>query len=452
MKTGVVYGANTQLILIDALKYYIGDVSTKGIEKGDTVEFDNLDNMWLTHLALIQKGGTSPAQPQQQPPAEPAATTPPTKSPKKPAPAKNAPAGAAGGPAQTCKFGKCPDEKNHFVFEKRRNRWECECIGHDNPQLSKCPLEYRKDDKILTGAELDAKARAAGFGETPTDPKDQIPVIKYVSGIYVGQGKGNVMLKIDGKNAAFPADPALVKYLERPDCKAVPEMEVTLELTDKQDGKGFVATQIGPGPEKQTPPVQQQVPKETRTSPTTPAAIQGEVPIPPQDVIIPETKHGGVAVVLDLEKLNLIKAICARDCTNSEFELLLYLANKYQLDPLARQIWAVKYNNEPARIFTGRDGYLEIAHRSNMFDGMESGTKLDEEGKVIGWCRVFRKDMTRPFSVEVSLSEFDTKRNTWAKMPKVMIVKVAESQCLRKAFSITGLYSPEEFENSGGAA
>ncbi len=61
--------------------------------------------------------------------------------------------------------------------------------------------------------------------------------------------------------------------------------------------------------------------------------------------------------------------------------------------------------------------------------------------------------MTHPFVVEVSLEEFNTHRNTWAKMPKIMIVKVAESQCLRKAFSISGIYSPEEFETEtpGGA-
>lgn len=151
------------------------------------------------------------------------------------------------------------------------------------------------------------------------------------------------------------------------------------------------------------------------------------------------------------EKIDLIKATCARDCTNSEFELLLYLANKYKLDPMSRQIWAVKYGNDAARIFCGRDGYLEIAHRSGVFDGIASGTKKDDDGNIVGWCDVFRKDMTHPFHVEVSLAEFNTGKNTWSKLPKVMITKVAESQCLRRAFSISGMYCPEEMPENGGA-
>jgi hypothetical protein len=52
--------------------------------------------------------------------------------------------------------------------------------------------------------------------------------------------------------------------------------------------------------------------------------------------------------------------------------------------------------------------------------------------------------MTHPFIVEVDLKEYNTSKGNWAKMPETMIKKVAESQCLRKAFDISGMYSPEE--------
>ena len=158
------------------------------------------------------------------------------------------------------------------------------------------------------------------------------------------------------------------------------------------------------------------------------------------------TGAGGVIPAqYNQQQIQLIRDMCARDCTDNEFLLLMQLAKTYQLDPFAKQIWAVKYGNNPAAIFCGRDGFLVIAHRSGKFDGMESGTRKDGDD-LVGWCRVYRKDMSRPFEVEVSLSEYSTGKNLWQTKPKTMIVKVAESHALRRAFSISGLYAPEEID------
>ena len=157
---------------------------------------------------------------------------------------------------------------------------------------------------------------------------------------------------------------------------------------------------------------------------------------------------GGAGIIpaqYNPQQIQLIRDMCARDCTDNEFLLLMQLAKTYQLDPFAKQIWAVKYGNNPAAIFCGRDGFLAIAHRSGKFDGMESGTRKDGDD-LIGWCRVYRKDMSRPFEVEVSLSEYSTGKNLWQTKPKTMIIKVAESHALRRAFGISGLYSPEEID------
>ncbi|MDD2246399.1 MAG: phage recombination protein Bet [Proteiniphilum sp.] len=143
-------------------------------------------------------------------------------------------------------------------------------------------------------------------------------------------------------------------------------------------------------------------------------------------------------------EIALIKNIAAPKCTDDEFKLLLYQAQTYNLDPLLKQIWAVKYSdNKPASIFAGRDGFLAIAHRSGAFDGMESGFKQDGTN-VIGWAKVYRKDMSRPFSVEVNMKEYNRNQGTWLTHATTMIVKVAEAQALRKAFQISGIYSPDE--------
>lgn len=161
---------------------------------------------------------------------------------------------------------------------------------------------------------------------------------------------------------------------------------------------------------------------------------------------LPAATGGGIIPAqYNPQQVQLIRDMCAKDCTDNEFLLLMQLAKTYQLDPFAKQIWAVKYGNNPAAIFCGRDGFLAIAHRSGKFDGMESGTRKDGDD-LVGWCRVYRKDMSRPFEVEVSLSEYSTGKNLWQTKPKTMIVKVAESHALRRAFGISGLYAPEEID------
>jgi phage recombination protein Bet len=145
-------------------------------------------------------------------------------------------------------------------------------------------------------------------------------------------------------------------------------------------------------------------------------------------------------------RVALIKAKVAPDATNTEFELLMYMSAQYGLDPLLKQIWLVKFGNSPAQIYAGRDGFLEIAHRSGHFDGMETKVTMSADGTKIesATCTVWRNDMQHPFTSNVLFNEYSTGKNLWASKPAVMIGKVAESVALRKAFSVSGLYSPEE--------
>lgn len=161
------------------------------------------------------------------------------------------------------------------------------------------------------------------------------------------------------------------------------------------------------------------------------------------------------------DEMMLLRNVVAKGCNEPEFKLLMYMANTYGLDPLLKQIWAVKLNeNSPALIFAGRDGMLAIAHRSGQFDGMQSGViyekRVVDAGKpnermidipMTAWCEVWRKDMSHSFKTEVPFAEYNTGVSAWKSNPSAMILKVAESVCLRKAFSVSGLYSPEEISD-----
>jgi len=165
----------------------------------------------------------------------------------------------------------------------------------------------------------------------------------------------------------------------------------------------------------------------------------------PKEPVTSVTVPPAPAITFNENQLSLMRAKVAPNCTQTEFELLMYMANKYRLDPLIRQIWAIKYEGKPALIFAGRDGFLEIAHRSGHFDGMKSDCVYDDKGALVSaWCEIWRNDMTHSFRSSVLLSEYTTGMNLWKSKPSVMLIKCAESVCLRKAFSVSGLYASEE--------
>lgn len=166
----------------------------------------------------------------------------------------------------------------------------------------------------------------------------------------------------------------------------------------------------------------------------------------------------------------LIRNTVAIGATDDELKMLLYLSKEYNLDPLKKEIYFIKYGGKSS-ILTSRDGYLKIANLNPNFDGLESdvvyhGDKLTKRSdgslhieygaehlsfdktKLIGaYCSVFRKDRSKAITVFVSLKDY-YKRGApiWEQYINAMILKVAEAMALKRAFSISGLVTKEEIE------
>ena len=170
------------------------------------------------------------------------------------------------------------------------------------------------------------------------------------------------------------------------------------------------------------------------------------------------------------EEIELIKKqFFPKTASEVDINYCFGVAKQYGLSPILKQIFFVSRrakneNNQwidKVEPLVGRDGFLSIAHRTGVFGGMESSCEIKSipqmtNGKwgmiedLIATCKVFRKDTTTPFVVEVSYREYvqtksdGTPTQFWASKPQTMLKKVAESQALRKAFDIAGLYAPEE--------
>lgn len=168
------------------------------------------------------------------------------------------------------------------------------------------------------------------------------------------------------------------------------------------------------------------------------------------------------------EKVELIKQTICKGATDTELELFVDVCNRTQLDPFARQIFAVprwdsslKKNTYAFQISI--DGFRLIAERSGQyrgqtepeFCGVDGNWKtiwLSDEPPFAARVGVFRAGFEQPLYAIAKFKNYaQTKQDgklmaMWAKMPDHMIAKCAEALALRKAFpqDLSGLYTPEE--------
>jgi len=164
------------------------------------------------------------------------------------------------------------------------------------------------------------------------------------------------------------------------------------------------------------------------------------------------------------EELDTIRKTVAQGANDDEFRMFMHLARTYGLDPFNKEIWFIKYDNKKPTIMTSRDGYLKIANRHVSYEGIVSDvirkndkfikkmTTVEHQygtsrGNIVGaYALVYRNDRKYPAYAYAPMEEYNAHTKVWNNYPSAMILKVAESMALKRAFSVSGLVTREEMD------
>lgn len=149
---------------------------------------------------------------------------------------------------------------------------------------------------------------------------------------------------------------------------------------------------------------------------------------------------------LDREEfLRTVRATCGMQAaTPEEMAAFLIVAQRYDLSPITREIYAFPKKGGGIVPIVGIDGWVNLVNSHPQCDGFEFEVNNDDKGNLESiTCKMHRKDRKVPVTVTEYLSECIRGTEPW-RMKHRMLRHKSLIQAARYAFGFAGIYDEDE--------
>ena len=125
---------------------------------------------------------------------------------------------------------------------------------------------------------------------------------------------------------------------------------------------------------------------------------------------------------------------------------LLYVANRYELDPLTGEVILI-IDQGHTRPYITMDGWMRLMNQLPHFCGVQfrdSSELIDDLPSYVE-CTIYRDDRVVPICIREYYQEIKQESETWLELPHRMMRHRALKQALRLAFGISTLEQPSPY-------
>lgn len=137
--------------------------------------------------------------------------------------------------------------------------------------------------------------------------------------------------------------------------------------------------------------------------------------------------------------------------SDAQFALFVSTANKFKLNPLAKEIYAFPTKGGGIQPIVSIDGWLKIINSHPEFNGMVFEDIREGGSLVAVTCRIYKKNCQHPVEVTEYMEEcmgdaVDKwgNKTPWGRWPARMLRHKSTIQAGRYAFGISGIIDPDE--------
>jgi phage recombination protein Bet len=137
--------------------------------------------------------------------------------------------------------------------------------------------------------------------------------------------------------------------------------------------------------------------------------------------------------------------VMPKAATKDQLAAFLMVADRYQLDPLAKEIYAFPGKGGGITPVVSVDGWINLVNSHPQSNGFEFSYTQDSEGKLASvTCRMFRKDRDHPTVVTELLRENWRDTDPWRQMPSRMLRHKAFKEAARYCYGFAGITDEDE--------